>query len=104
MAKTAVPIMRGGHFGWFRIVTILLDGGQVAAPANGRITLARLTEAGYAKLVASAPAHVETVRRLVIDALTKQQSNQLGRVSGSILAQLNAPGERPSRQSGKRQP
>jgi len=100
MAKTAVPIMRGGHFGWFRIVTILLDGGQVAAPANGRITLATLTE----KLVASAPAHVETVRRLVIDALTKQQSNQLGRVSGSILAQLNAPGERPSRQSGKRQP
>jgi len=31
MAKTAGTIMRGGHVGWFRIVTILLDSGQVAA-------------------------------------------------------------------------
>ena len=60
------------------------------APANRRITLATLTEGGYAKVVASAPAHVETVRRLVMDPLTKQQLNQLGRVSENILTALNA--------------
>src|SRR3954453_16943820 len=31
---------------------------------NGRVTMARLTDAGYAKVVASAPDHVETVARL----------------------------------------
>jgi DNA-binding MarR family transcriptional regulator len=72
------------------------------APANGRITLATLTEAGHAKLVASAPAHVETVRRLVIDPLTKQQLNQLARVSEAILTELNAASERPSRQDRTR--
>jgi hypothetical protein len=46
-------------------------------------------------VVASAPAHVETVRRLVIDPLTKQQLNQLGRASETILAQLIPTGERP---------
>jgi len=65
------------------------------APDNARITLVTLTDAGYAKVVASAPAHVETVRRLVIDPLTKQQLNQLGRLSETILAQLIPTGERP---------
>jgi DNA-binding MarR family transcriptional regulator len=68
------------------------------APANRRITLATLTEAGHAKLVASAPAHVETVHRLVIDPLTKQQLNHLGRASETILTELNAASERPPRQ------
>jgi DNA-binding MarR family transcriptional regulator len=73
------------------------------APANRRITLATLTEAGYAKLVASAPAHVETVRRLVIDPLTKQQLTQLGRVSETILTELNAASERPPGQDRTRE-
>jgi hypothetical protein len=63
-----------------------------SAPGKGRITLVTLTEAGYAKVVASAPAHVATVRRLVIDPLTKQQLNQLGRASETILGMLTAPG------------
>jgi hypothetical protein len=46
-------------------------------------------------VVQSAPAHVETVRRLVIDPLTKQQLSQLGRASEAILTELTAPGERP---------
>jgi DNA-binding MarR family transcriptional regulator len=69
------------------------------APANRRITLATLTEAGYAKLVESAPAHIETVRRLVIDPLTKQQLNELRRVSEAILTELNAASARPPRQN-----
>jgi DNA-binding MarR family transcriptional regulator len=38
-------------------------------PVDGRYTNAILTKSGYAKLVDAAPAHVETVRRLVIDAI-----------------------------------
>lgn len=68
------------------------------APGNGRITLATLNKAGYAKLVASAPAHVETVRRLVIDPLTKQQLSQLHRLSETILTELNVTSERPPQQ------
>ena len=66
------------------------------APDNGRITLATLTDSGYAKVVATPPAHIETVRRLVIDPLTKQQLNQLGRASETILAQLIPTAERPA--------
>jgi len=36
-------------------------------PTDGRFTNAILTRRGHAKLVASAPAHVDTVRSLVID-------------------------------------
>src|SRR4029077_20159276 len=72
------------------------------APANRRITLATLTEAGYVKLVASAPAHVETVRRLIIDPLTQQQLSQLGCGSETILTELNATSERPLQQDRTR--
>jgi DNA-binding MarR family transcriptional regulator len=71
------------------------------APGGRRRTLATLTEAGYAKVVESAPAHVATVRRLVIDPLTKQQLNQLGRVSETILTELNPTSERPPRRTGR---
>jgi DNA-binding MarR family transcriptional regulator len=46
-------------------------------PADGRYTLATLTEAGWDKLVATAPGHVEEVRRLVFDPLTRAQQKQL---------------------------
>jgi DNA-binding MarR family transcriptional regulator len=46
-------------------------------PDDGRFTNAILTKAGYAKLVASAPAHVATVRSLVIDALSAAELKQL---------------------------
>jgi DNA-binding MarR family transcriptional regulator len=46
-------------------------------PNDGRLTNAIMTKAGYAKLVASAPAHVETVRALLIDALSPAELRQL---------------------------
>jgi len=46
-------------------------------PDNGRCTLATLTEAGWVQLVANAPGHVEKVRQLVFDPLTKGQHKQL---------------------------
>lgn len=64
-------------------------------PDNGRVTLVTLTDEGHDKVVASAPGHVEAVRRLVIDPLTSQQLRQLGRASEVILEQLNTTGERP---------
>lgn len=55
-------------------------------PGNGRVTVATLTDAGQAKLAASAPAHVESVRDLVLDQLTAEQLRTLGEASRSILA------------------
>src|SRR5215831_7313685 len=43
--------------------------GRAADPSDGRYTLATLTEAGWAKVVATAPGHVDAVRRLVFDPL-----------------------------------
>lgn len=60
-------------------------------PSDGRATLATLTEDGMDKVVAAAPGHVEAVRRLVFDPLTKAQQRQLGAVSQRILGALDAP-------------
>lgn len=46
-------------------------------PTDGRYTLAILTDAGYAKVVGTAPGHAEAVRRFVFDPLTKVQQRQL---------------------------
>jgi hypothetical protein len=46
--------------------------------------LASLTAAGRRKLVDAAPGHVETVRRLVLDPLTKPQVRQLRDINGRI--------------------
>ncbi|MDR7276419.1 MarR family winged helix-turn-helix transcriptional regulator [Catenuloplanes atrovinosus] len=56
-------------------------------PDNGRYTLATLTEAGLAKVVRSAPAHVEQVRRLVFDPLGTAQQRHLA----AALARVAAP-------------
>ncbi|MCD7438652.1 MarR family transcriptional regulator [Streptomyces lincolnensis] len=57
---------------------------------NGRYTEARLTDEGYAKVVASAPGHVETVRDLVIDALSPEQLTQLRDIGQTILNRIAA--------------
>jgi len=55
---------------------------------NGRVTMARLTDDGYAKVVASAPSHVETVRQLVFDNLDRRQVRQLQEISTRLLRSL----------------
>lgn len=57
-------------------------------PADGRFTNAILTDAGYSTLVASAPAHVATVRSLVIDAFTAAELRQLREASERLLARI----------------
>jgi DNA-binding MarR family transcriptional regulator len=53
-------------------------------PGDGRATNAVLTEAGWQKVVAAAPGHVETVRELVIDPLTKAQLDRLREIGQRI--------------------
>ncbi|GAC1369122.1 MAG: MarR family winged helix-turn-helix transcriptional regulator [Pseudarthrobacter sp.] len=58
-------------------------------PTDGRITLAALTDEGMAKIVSTAPRHVDAVRSLVFDPLTKAQSRQLGTIGRRILSVLD---------------
>ena len=64
-------------------------------PDNGRITLATLTEEGWQKVVATAPGHVSTVRRLVFDQLTRTQARQLQTACTRIQDGLRAAGALP---------
>ena len=59
-------------------------------PANGRYTLAVLTDEGHAKLAATAPGHVRAVRALVFDPLTKVQVKQLAAIGQRIAGSLDA--------------
>jgi DNA-binding MarR family transcriptional regulator len=57
-------------------------------PTDGRFTNAILTPEGHAKLVASAPAHVHTVRGLIIDEFDKDEIAQLAGFATRLLARL----------------
>lgn len=59
------------------------------AADDGRITVATLTDAGYAFLVDAAPGHVGTVREFVIDALTPEQLAQLKAIADQILQKVD---------------
>lgn len=58
-------------------------------PEDGRATNARLTPAGWEKVVATAPGHVDTVRTHVIDALTDEQITQLAAITDAILTRID---------------
>jgi DNA-binding MarR family transcriptional regulator len=61
-------------------------------PEDGRATNARLTSAGWAKVVETAPGHVATVRENVIDALSPKQIAQVKEIAGAILERLDPDG------------
>ncbi|MET3922519.1 MarR family transcriptional regulator [Arthrobacter sp. UYEF20] len=58
-------------------------------PSDGRITLATLTADGWNKVVQTAPGHVETVRALVFDPLTKAQTRQLTDIGRRIMRAID---------------
>lgn len=60
-----------------------------ADPSDGRITLATLTNDGWEKVVQTAPGHVDAVRALVFDPLTKAQSRQLGDIGRRIMRAID---------------
>lgn len=59
-------------------------------PDDGRVQLAVLTDAGYAKIVEAAPGHAEAVRQLVFDQLTPAQVRQLEKLCEALLARPGA--------------
>lgn len=59
------------------------------SPTDGRATIARLTDAGWEKVTASAPGHVAAVRQLVFDPLSRDDIDELGRSLGKILQILD---------------
>jgi DNA-binding MarR family transcriptional regulator len=61
-------------------------------PDDGRYTLAVLTNEGRAVVVAAAPGHVETVRSLVFDPLTKSKTRQLRDICLRLLSAVDPGG------------
>ena len=66
---------------------------------DGRVTLVTLTDDGHQKLVDAAPAHVESVRTAIFDALTPDQAADLGHLVEIILNHIHPTGPWASRQS-----
>ena len=58
-------------------------------PTDGRCTIAVLMDAGYAKLVASAPAHAHCVRELVVDGFSAAELKQLQSLCDRIVARID---------------
>lgn len=63
--------------GWLR---------REACASDRRGQVAVLTDLGMSTLEQAAPGHVEEVRRLVFDALTPDEIDQLGAIAGKISA------------------
>jgi DNA-binding MarR family transcriptional regulator len=63
-------------------------------PADGRYTLASLTESGWAKIVEAAPGHVAAVRALVFDPLTAVQKRQLRDIGRRIRGAVDTGNDR----------
>jgi len=63
-----------------------------ACPTDKRKSFATLTEAGFAKLVAAAPGHVEAVRRHLFDVLTTEQVHQLYEIGVAIRGSAGSTG------------
>jgi DNA-binding MarR family transcriptional regulator len=77
------------------VVSRLEQQGWVArepCAGNGRVTMARLTDAGWEKVVATAPGHAAEVRRLVVDAVGPDRIADLDAITGAILRCLDPAG------------
>lgn len=77
------------------VVRRLEDRGLVErfpCPEDGRVTNARLTDNGWDAVVAAAPGHVDTVRRHLLDPLTREQLHQLRLIGDALLSRLDPEG------------
>jgi DNA-binding MarR family transcriptional regulator len=85
LSRLSHVVSRLERRGWVR---------RAACPHDGRATNAVLSDEGWAKVVESAPGHVERVRWLVIDALSPAQLEQLEQVAEVVLARIDTGAER----------
>ncbi|WP_353051013.1 MarR family transcriptional regulator [Actinoplanes sp. NBRC 101535] len=76
LARLSQAVARMEKRGWVR---------RRPDPTDGRYTLATLTDEGWDKIAATAPGHVDEVRRLVFDPLTKAQVRQLHEIARRIM-------------------
>ena len=61
-------------------------------PDSRRVTMARLTPEGWQVIVAAAPGHVETVRSLVFDGLSREDVAALERIAGHVVERIEKAG------------
>jgi DNA-binding MarR family transcriptional regulator len=76
LSRLSQVVARLERRGWMR---------RAPDPTDGRYTLAILTADGWRKVVATAPGHVEEVRRLVFDPLTRAQQRQLREIGRRVM-------------------
>lgn len=89
-ARTNATLPRLSH-----VVTRLEQRGLLerrACADDRRAADVRLTDAGLDVLVAAAPGHVETVRRSVLDALSREQVARLREIADAVLERLDPHG------------
>ncbi|MEZ0112640.1 DNA-binding MarR family transcriptional regulator [Catenulispora sp. EB89] len=84
LPRLSQVVVRMEQRGWVR---------RAPDPADGRYTLATLTETGWEKVVQAAPGHVAEVRRLVVDQLTKAQLRQLRDIGRRIRRGIDPDGQ-----------
>lgn len=66
---------------------------RMPCPEDRRATNISLTDAGWQKVVATAPGHVNLVRNIVIDTLTTDEIAQLSAISAKLLGKLDPEGK-----------
>jgi DNA-binding MarR family transcriptional regulator len=59
---------------------------RVSCASDGRGVQAVMTESGYELLKRAAPAHVDSVRRVFVDAIAPEDYAALGRAMAAVLA------------------
>ena len=77
------------------VITRLQRRGWVSrepCPEDARATYAVLTDAGWDKVVATAPGHVERVRSIVFDGLDRATAAELARACDAILGHMQTAG------------
>ena len=85
-ARTNASLSRLSH-----VISKLEKRGWVArtpSPHSRRVTLVSLSEEGWKVLVDAAPGHVETVRSLVFDDLSREDVAALERIAGHIVERI----------------
>jgi DNA-binding MarR family transcriptional regulator len=90
-AQATASLSRLSH-----VVTRLERRGWVVrqpCPDDARSTLAVLTDAGFATVVAAAPGHVAAVRSLVFDGLTRDEVRSLEELCAAIAGRIADDGE-----------
>ncbi|GAA0898877.1 MarR family winged helix-turn-helix transcriptional regulator [Virgisporangium ochraceum] len=81
LSRMSHLIKRLEQRGWLR---------REPAPDDGRYTNAILTEAGYRKVVDTAPIQLDVVRQLVLGQLTRTQLKQLRDIGDRLLGGVDS--------------